>query len=115
MATELQLRALRAVADAPDEPGRKLRAVKLLRDADGAERGLREYIAAIDWALAHPAATDLPDGSVVAVGDVVYIKNHPSDWCQWRGTNGSHVTDRQVDEDMPSGVEVLRVGYGEKG
>lgn len=44
-----------------------------------------------------------PDGTVVLLTptdgtrQVVYIRNHPTSDCQWRGTDGSHVRDSQID------------------
>ncbi len=60
-----------------------------------------------------PRAADLPDGSVVADRDVVYIKNHPSKTAQWRGTNGGYVGDWRVDQALAEGAAVVRHGYGE--
>lgn len=43
-----------------------------------------------------------PTGTVVLLTptdgtrQVVYIRNHPSVDCQWRGTDGSHVRDSQI-------------------
>jgi len=52
----------------------------------------------------------LPDGSVVADARVAYVKNHPTDECQWRGTNGSHARDGYVTELLRAGAKVLRHG-----
>jgi hypothetical protein len=48
--SDLRDLAMKAVADAdPDRPGgRRLQAVKILRDGDGKRRQLRDYIAAVD-------------------------------------------------------------------
>jgi hypothetical protein len=56
---ELQQLAVKAVADAdPDGPGgRRLQAVKIVRDRDGKRHQLRDYIAAVDWALSRQAVT----------------------------------------------------------
>lgn len=115
------LRALarQAVADADArDPGglRKPLAVKLLRDADGKARMLAEYVAAVNWALEHPGAADLPDSSVVAWFNRVYVKDHPTKTAQWRATNGGYYSDEQVDECLVDGAAVLRVGTrGEPG
>jgi hypothetical protein len=57
--SDLRDLAMKVVADAdPDGPGgRRLQAVKILRDRDGKRRQLRDYIAAVDWALARPTTT----------------------------------------------------------
>ena len=57
-----------------------------------------------------PTAADLPVGSVVANGRVAYVK---SQWFQWRGTNGAHYQDDQIDDAILAGATVLRVGAGE--
>lgn len=111
---DLKALARKALADAdPEGPGGiKLQAIKLVRDADGKQHSLREYIAAIDWAQAHPHAADLPDGSIVATWNLVFIKARPAEWGQWRSTNGRRVYDAHVDEKPAAGAQVLRVGTG---
>ncbi len=60
---------------------------------------------------AHSAAADLPDGSVVATNDKVWIKNNPSMYSPWRTTAGSFEDDRFVQDVLDSGrATVLRVG-----
>ena len=59
-----------------------------------------------------PRAADLSDGTVIATAEVAYIKNHPSRWSQWRGTNGGHLSDAHLDERLASGAQVLRIGDG---
>jgi hypothetical protein len=55
--SDLRDLAVKAVADAdPDGPGgRRLQAVKILRERDGKRRQLRDYVVAVDSALARPA------------------------------------------------------------
>lgn len=61
-----------------------------------------------------PRAADLPEGSIVANRDKVWIKNHPSHYCPWRSSYGSHEYDVHVDQALADGATVLRHGYGEE-
>lgn len=56
-------------------------------------------------------AADLPDGSVVAENNVVYIRNHPTRTAPWRGTNSGYFGDQHIDEVLAAGGTVLRYGY----
>jgi hypothetical protein len=58
-------------------------------------------------------AADLPDGSIIAARNVVYIKNRPSTYSQWCSTRGAYLADSLVDQYLHEGATVLRVGYGE--
>lgn len=57
-------------------------------------------------------ADALPDGSVVATVATAWVKNHPSGWCQWRGTNGGWFTNEQITDALVTGAVVLRHGTG---
>lgn len=105
---ELQVAARRALAE---RDGDKLTAIGYLRSLrTGAS--LQNCVEAVEWALSNPkvSADDLPDGSVVADFNRVWIKNHPTSWSQWRCTNGGHYDNASVNDELASGATVLRLG-----
>lgn len=56
-------------------------------------------------------AADLPEGSVVALNKIAWIKGR--DW--WHATGiGSPYLDSDVDQRIDAGAQVLRVGTGEE-
>lgn len=61
--------------------------------------------------MAEVRAADLPDGSVVADDHTAWIKNHPREWAQWRGTDGGYAPDEFIDSALADGAMVLRGGY----
>jgi hypothetical protein len=84
-------------------------AFKYLREATGL--GLQECKPLIEWAMPRSqSAADLPDGSIVARGNVALIKNHPAKFAQWRSTQGAYCSDSVVDDYLGDGATVLRVG-----
>jgi hypothetical protein len=58
------------------------------------------------------SAADLPDGSIVATHDAVYIKTNPTKWSAWRSTWGGYHSDRDVQDRLVEGATVLRIGDG---
>ncbi len=56
-------------------------------------------------------AADLPDGSVVADDHSAWIKSHPREWAQWRGTDGGFAPDEFIDSALADKAAVLREGY----
>jgi hypothetical protein len=52
---------------------------------------------------------DLSDGSVVANENYAFIKNHPSEYSEWRGTNGGYYSSAVLAQRHPD-VRVLRWG-----
>lgn len=118
MTADLRALAFDAVRRAPDEPGsRKLQAVRLLRNDVGDGHRLAELVAAVDWALARPPASELPEGSVVATSDQVWIARRDNR-CghqiepRWDGSFSGTTHDRHIDEMLTTGAQVLRVGTG---
>jgi hypothetical protein len=106
--------ARRAVAEVdPAAASRKIQAMKLCRDYDGARHTLAEYARAVDWVLARPNAGDLPDGSVVASPTVAFIKDHRVPDRPWSCTDGGHAPDEEIDGYLGLNARVLRVGTGE--
>jgi hypothetical protein len=90
-----------------------LLAIKFLREETGL--GIRECKPLVEWAMPRTQSADaLPDGSVVAKRNVVYVKNHPTATAQWRGSNGGYFGDWKVDDALREGAVVLRVGYGKE-
>lgn len=83
-----------------------------VRDGHDIGMALREVLR---LESSQPTAADLPDGSIVAAENVVYIKNHPTEWSQWRGTNAGHFGDWRINEELANGARVLRVGYDKEG
>lgn len=65
------------------------------------------------------AASDLPEGSVVATEDRAWIKKlRPRSavapvW--WYSTGSGHVDDAGIDAELARGAQVLRVGAGQEG
>lgn len=99
--------ARQALADAGRDD---VRAMDLLELRTDGRYRLREYNDALDWALAHEPAADMPDGTVIARTHVVYIKYRP----KWHSTNGTKHADADIDRYLAAGAQVLRVGTGEK-
>lgn len=70
-------------------------------------------------AVVKAGAATMPDNTVVFVSPgggrypsartVVYIKNHPASDLQWRGTDGSHMWDAQIDTFFAEGRAVVMV------
>jgi hypothetical protein len=56
-------------------------------------------------------AASLDVGSVVANDEIAWIKNYPTRYDQWRGTNGSYCNDVVIDDYLARGASVLRNGY----
>jgi len=117
--TDLNEKAIAAWTKARAEvaaglPGsERIRAVKHLYDATGMR--LSECVPLLKWAEERSgSAADLPDGSVVARRDAVYIKNHPNDWHEWRSTSRGYADNFTVDGYLRDGAVVLRVGYGKE-
>ncbi|GAA2347502.1 hypothetical protein [Dactylosporangium salmoneum] len=54
-------------------------------------------------------AADLPDGSIVAARDIVFIKNGDREW-PWRGTRGGLHADCVIDDYLQRDGRVVRVG-----
>jgi hypothetical protein len=59
-----------------------------------------------------PRAAELPDLSVVATRDRVWIRNHPTDIEQWRCVDGSRAADWLIDVLLGEEATVLRIGDG---
>jgi hypothetical protein len=57
-------------------------------------------------------AAELPDLSVVATRDRVWIRNHPTDIEQWRCVDGSRAADWLIDVLLGEEAVVLRIGDG---
>ncbi len=115
MPTDLQTLALRAVADNPDIQSIPLLTAKV-READGRSADLRDYIAAVKWALEHPSAANLPAGSVVATIGGAFFKEEDSAETQhpWGASHVNRATsDADIDELIRDGRgTILRVGTG---
>ncbi len=60
-------------------------------------------------------AADLPEGSIVATRNKVWIRNWPSRTAAWRCSDGGRYNDvvLQRDLDAYAEVHVLRLGYGD--
>ncbi len=56
-------------------------------------------------------AADLPDGSIVAARDRVWIRTHPTPTAPWRNTYGGYSGDWEVDKALAAGAVVLRMGH----
>jgi hypothetical protein len=117
MDDKLRAMARQAVVDADPAGvgGVRMQAVKLLRERDDKRRRMQDYIGAINWALEHRPAADLPDGSVVATTQQVWIKDHPDSDHQWSCSDGCPSDDADIDRYLELGLQVLRVGTGKDG
>ena len=117
MDDKLKQMARQAVADADQTwtDNVLLRAVQLLRERDRERLTIDEYLAAVDWAMTHPAAADLPGGSVVASPSVAFIKDRLVPDRPWSCTDGGHAPDEEIDRYLGLNAKVLRVGTGEEG
>jgi hypothetical protein len=63
---------------------------------------------------------DLPDDTVLlmtprnpALRKVAYIRNHPTDYSQWRGTDGSYVSDVFLQDYRDQGVSLIPLVIGD--
>jgi hypothetical protein len=112
---ELREMARQALADVdPDGPGGvRMQAVKLLRERDDKRHRMEDYIGAVNWALEHPRAADLPARSVVASTETVFIKTDPTGRMPWACSDLGRATDEAIDRYLGLGARVLRVGTGE--
>lgn len=115
MPTELQQAALRSYADHPE---RQLSEhVRAVHDATGSPT-LTPVIDAVKWALNHPSAETLPERSIVASADVVWMKREPLLGFPWTtdaaSTDGQRLwTNNAITKLIQSGeATVLRVGTG---
>jgi hypothetical protein len=67
---------------------------------------------ALDYALANRPAAHLPDGSVVATTQQVWIKDYPDSDHQWSCSDGCPSDDTDIDRYLALDLQVLRVGTG---